>query len=161
MENRRRSKDQYIGRSRTESTRCRRHPKHRQAPGVCSKCLSERLSQLSSSSCSTSGNTLPSSSSSSSLSSYSSSSGSSCSSPIRQAYRIRSVTTRGPVSIKNALTKSRSMAFITKMGGGETSDGKKKRGFWSKLLPSANKRKTNEDFVHSKTMKEIVTNRVM
>ncbi|KAK6938124.1 Protein OCTOPUS-like [Dillenia turbinata] len=114
---------------------CRRHPKHRQAPGVCSRCLSERLSHLSSSSCSISSNTLALSSSSSSLSSYSSSSsGSSCSSPIHHAYRIRSVTTRGSLSIMNALTKSRSMAFVTRMRGREISDGKKKRGFWSKLL---------------------------
>ncbi|CAN8303440.1 unnamed protein product [Cochlearia groenlandica] len=63
---------------------CKKHPKHRQSPGVCSLCLNEKLFLFirdSSSSRQRTIHVLCSSSTSSSLSSYCSSSVSSCSSP--------------------------------------------------------------------------------
>ncbi|KAK9670689.1 hypothetical protein RND81_13G218400 [Saponaria officinalis] len=35
-----------MGLSETDSSNCRRHPNHRQTPGVCSSCLREKLSKL-------------------------------------------------------------------------------------------------------------------
>ena len=62
---------------------CKKHPNHRQSPGVCSLCLRHKLSQLSSASMrkTTLISSCRSSSTSSSLSSYCSSSSSSCASP--------------------------------------------------------------------------------
>ncbi|WMV57177.1 hypothetical protein MTR67_050562 [Solanum verrucosum] len=108
---------------------CKKHSKHQQSPGVCSICLSEKLSKLSKTSRII--NTTSSCSSSSSLSSLSSSSSSdvsSCSSPAI-----------------NVLTKSRSLVFVTTRKDGEIEEinGKnkdKKRGLLSKLLhPRKNK----------------------
>ncbi|KAK7385334.1 hypothetical protein VNO78_31050 [Psophocarpus tetragonolobus] len=89
MENLRRhfskKKDTYsvIGRVKRNG-HCKKHPKHHQSPGVCSLCLREKLSQLSSSnSRRRTTSSIASSSSSSSISSYySSASASSCASPI-------------------------------------------------------------------------------
>ncbi|GFY85866.1 hypothetical protein Acr_04g0006040 [Actinidia rufa] len=123
-------------------TRCKKHPKHRQSPGVCSVCLGERLSQLSTglrakttlvikaSSCT--------SSSSSSLSSLSSS---------------------GEVSpVHHRFRKSRSLAFVVGARG-EDREGKKKGGFWSKLLWPRSKKMDGGLgglILHSKTMRERV-----
>lgn len=115
---------------------CKKHSKHQQSPGVCSICLSEKLSKLSKTSRII--NTTSSCSSSSSLSSLSSSSSdvSSCSSP---AYRrMKTMATLRNGSNINVLTKSRSLVFVTKRKEGEIEEnGKnknKKRGLLSKLL---------------------------
>lgn len=142
--------------------KCKKHPKHRQSPGVCSLCLTEKLSQLSSrrtaASSATVGSSCPSSSASSLSSYYSSSSASSCSSPLRP-YRF---VKEGKASIsflfngKNVLTKSRSVAFFprTKNIGDDDDDKKKKKGgFWSKLLRPRSKR-MEETLMHSRTMRE-------
>ncbi|XWS21469.1 hypothetical protein CRYUN_Cryun30bG0057500 [Craigia yunnanensis] len=164
---RRSSKDVAGGRSKPNEG-CKRHPKHRQSPGVCSLCLGEKLSRLSansSSRCTTT--TVASSCSSSSLSSYySSSSASSYSSPMHR-YRF---TTEGKgtsfslllFSGKNILTKSRTVAFASRMRSKEGDDKKKKSGFLSKLLHPRNPKRKEEatGLEHSRTMREILTTRV-
>ncbi|KAF8404651.1 hypothetical protein HHK36_009539 [Tetracentron sinense] len=135
-----------MGLSESE-VRCKKHPKHRQSAGVCSFCLRERLSQLSSSQNST---TMASSWSSSLYSSASSSSSSSCSSyssPIQHHGSISFL-----ISGNNGLAKSRSMAFDPRNRVGEDTDGMKKGGFWSKLLRSTRKR-TKEVLMHSRTVR--------
>uniref|UniRef100_M1BI94 Avr9/Cf-9 rapidly elicited protein 75 n=1 Tax=Solanum tuberosum TaxID=4113 RepID=M1BI94_SOLTU len=122
---------------------CKKHSKHQQSPGVCSICLSEKLSKLSKTSRII--NTTSSCSSSSSLSSLSSSSSydvSSCSSPAYRRMKTMA-TLRGGGNI-NVLTKSRSLVFVTTRKDGEFEEnGKnkdKKRGLLSKLLhPRKNK----------------------
>ncbi|RAL45655.1 hypothetical protein DM860_009519 [Cuscuta australis] len=109
-------------RSRTSSsgqTVCRKHPKHRQSPGVCSACVAEKLSKLLNGAVSRtdnmhsrSGNGFYSSSSSSSLSSLSSSCGSSetssHASPVHRHFR-------GGIG----LVKSKSTAaFVARRRGG-------------------------------------------
>nr|DAD41038.1 TPA_asm: hypothetical protein HUJ06_015361 [Nelumbo nucifera] len=136
--------------------RCRKHPNHRQSPGVCSSCLSERLSQLFSTA---PRSTTAASSCFSSLSSSPYSSGSSsCSSPIPQRNgselkgRICFV-----VSGNDGLVRSRSMAFVTRNRIAEATDGKKKGGFWSRFLRSTGKRTKDVVMMHSRTMRERVT----
>ncbi|KAG5612688.1 hypothetical protein H5410_023969 [Solanum commersonii] len=140
-----RDNQMQINKSKSKSNSiilCKKHPKHKQNPGVCSVCLSEKLSVLSKTSRS---NTTTSCSSSSSLSSLSSSSDvSSCSSPNT-----------------NVLMKSRSLALIMrrKEGGIILEDNnsigkkKKKEGFLSKLLNPKRNRK-DEGLTHSRTMRE-------
>ncbi|KAL1566745.1 hypothetical protein AAHA92_02318 [Salvia divinorum] len=112
---------------------CKRHPKHTQSPGVCSRCLNEKLFRL------TNGRakrplTLASSSSSSSssyISSLSSSDESSYSSPVLSYAPSRAAkSTR--LFKKETLKKSRSTSQAWK--DGDQSVGVLKRGFWSKLL---------------------------
>ncbi|KAB1219972.1 hypothetical protein CJ030_MR3G020083 [Morella rubra] len=158
MLNLRRSKE-AMGRSKSD-VKCKKHPKHRQSPGVCSLCLAERLSQLStSSSRRTASATTARSSSPSSLSSYySSSSASSCSSPVHRSHFSKEA---GKSSIsfflngKNALTKSRSLAFGPRMKNGDDNDKNKKGGFLSKWLRPRTKR-MEESLMHSRTVREIV-----
>ncbi|KAJ4843533.1 hypothetical protein Tsubulata_016336 [Turnera subulata] len=144
--------------------KCKKHPKHMQSPGVCSLCLNEKLSQLSTSSSRSSNKhssaiTGLSSSSSSSLSSYScSSTCSSCASPM---HRYRYTDHRGAALLfsgkKNALlTKSRSLAFVPRMrttnkAGG---DGNKKGRFWSNFLRPRRNKRVEEGFMFSRTMRE-------
>lgn len=120
---------------------CKKHPKHRQSPGVCSICLNEKLSQLSNSDSSS-----RSRSSSSSLSSYvsslSSSNASSCASPVVD-YRRR-LDERNSVRV---FKKSRSMALVSS----SNKFGIVKGGFWSKLLP-----RKNRGLMHSRTTRERV-----
>ncbi|KAJ0519744.1 putative protein OCTOPUS [Helianthus annuus] len=128
----------------SSSTKCKKHPKHQQSPGICSLCLRERLLKISRSSsrvitCDSS------SSCSSSVSSISSVSCSSCdmsntASPMHDDYG------RGHLSfLKIKLKKSKSMAFVSERIMED--DAKKKGGFWSKLI-------------HSRTMREMLTTRV-
>nr|XP_009774907.1 PREDICTED: uncharacterized protein LOC104224886 [Nicotiana sylvestris] len=154
MENRRRfSKNQMqISKSKAKSNSiiCKKHPKHKQNPGVCSVCLSEKLSLLSK--ISRSNTTTITTTSSSSLSSLSSSSDvSSCSSPLR--YRMDN----------NVLIKSRSLALIMRRREGgileESNGNKKKGGFLSKLLNSRRNRK-DEGLTHSRTMRGRVITRL-
>ncbi|KAL3514212.1 hypothetical protein ACH5RR_026929 [Cinchona calisaya] len=174
MEFRRPRHHQQIGRRSTQNHKpngmCKKHPKHQQSPGVCSICLREKLTQLSSSTSSSrnNNNNDSSCSSSSSLSSMSSShysaSASSCSSPLRRRdYRIASVGRGLSLSFiksgKNVLTKSRSVAFIARKrdGGHEEvgmDHGKKKGSFWSKLLWPRRKR-NDEDLVHSRSITRV------
>ncbi|KAL1190161.1 hypothetical protein V5N11_002250 [Cardamine amara subsp. amara] len=85
---RRASSNKNKGEDKTKNAAfCKKHPKHRQSPGVCSLCLNEKLSifiKASSSSSSSRQRSLQilcSSSTTSSISSYGSSSVSSCPSP--------------------------------------------------------------------------------
>ncbi|KAH1064861.1 hypothetical protein J1N35_029848 [Gossypium stocksii] len=136
---------------------CKRHPKHRQSPGVCSLCLVDKLSKLPSPPHCTStirnatkladSNCSPSSSSSSLSSPCSSASDSaidsSSSSPM---HRYRFGKDRGAGSSfsllwfsgKNLLTKSRSVAFVSRIENNGYDDKKKKKkindGFLSKLI---------------------------
>ncbi|KAH1096908.1 hypothetical protein J1N35_013829 [Gossypium stocksii] len=131
------------GRSKINDKACKKHPKHRQSPGVCSLCLREKLSQLSASSSSGSTTTITTiaSSCSSSLSSSSSSSASSYSSPMH-CYPF---PTEGKDSFslffsgKNILTKSRSVAFSSRLRSNRT-------GFFSKLLLPRNTKRKEESF---------------
>ena len=164
---RRSSKDVADGRSKANEG-CKRHPKHRQSPGICSLCLGEKLSRLSANSISRCTTTTTvasySSSSSSSLSSHYSSA-SSYSSPMHR-YRCSTEGKGTSFSLllfsgKNILTKSRSIAFGSRMRGKEGDD-KKKSGFLSKLLHPRNAKRKEEatGLVHSRTMREILTSRV-
>ncbi|KAH7848919.1 hypothetical protein Vadar_010239 [Vaccinium darrowii] len=145
MENRKKNNSQ---------TRCKKHPKHQQSPGVCSICLREKLSQISTSSSSSRKVAVSYCSSSSYLSSLSSSSHCSSSELSPARYRVR---TTAKWSKNNVFGKSRSMAFV-----GELGEGKKKKsgGFWSRLLrPMSHKKSTHDmdvGFVHSRTMRERV-----
>ncbi|KAL4566033.1 hypothetical protein LXL04_030142 [Taraxacum kok-saghyz] len=123
--------------SSSSSTKCKKHPKHEQSPGVCSLCLRERLRKISKSSSRVTTYASSSSCSSSSISSVSSvSSLSNTESPMHD-YR------KGHVSfLKSKLKKSKSMAFVGRRIVED--DGKKKSGFWSKLM-------------HSRTMREKLT----
>ncbi|KAK1406737.1 hypothetical protein QVD17_38345 [Tagetes erecta] len=127
----------------SSSSKCKKHPKHEQSPGICSLCLRERLIKISRSSsrvitCASSS----SSSSISSISSVSSSSGalSYTTSPMH-GYR------KGRASnfLTSKLKKSKSMAFVGERIRDD--DQRKKSGFWSKLM-------------HSKTMREMFAKRV-
>ncbi|XP_040998033.1 uncharacterized protein LOC121244056 [Juglans microcarpa x Juglans regia] len=158
-----------MGKSSKSVVKCKKHPKHRQSPGVCSRCLNEKLSQLSSSSgsrrtSSPSGSGSCSSSPSSLSSYYSSSSASSCSSPVHltnmEGKIISSLSFL--LNSKNGLTKSRSLVFFPRVNRprGDDDDDmrnyKKKGGFWSKILRATSKRQTEETLMHSRTMREIV-----
>ncbi|KAK8313957.1 hypothetical protein V6Z11_D01G144500 [Gossypium hirsutum] len=116
---------------------CERHPKHKQSPGVCSLCLAQKLSHLSS----THFSTLASSSSSSISSSCSSSS---CSSSPFHPYRFIADSKGTSFSFllfngKNLFTKSKSVAWPSRMISKEGDDHKKKKGgFLSKLLHPKN-----------------------
>ncbi|EOA36560.1 hypothetical protein CARUB_v10011701mg [Capsella rubella] len=93
---------------------CKKHPKHRQSPGVCSLCLNEKLS-LFMKAASSRGRprSLSSSSTSSSLSSYCSSSVSSCPSPLLDGRRYLVVEGGSGRREKGVswMTKSRSVAY--------------------------------------------------
>ncbi|XP_059455541.1 uncharacterized protein LOC132185774 [Corylus avellana] len=149
--------------------KCKKHPKHRQSPGVCSLCLTEKLSQLSSrrNSETTAGSSCCSSSASSLSSCYSSSSASSsCSSPLRR-FRFTKEGKTSSISFlfngKSVLTKSRSLAFVARMKNGDDDNDdddykkkKKKVGFWSKLLHPRSSKRMGETLMHSRTMREMV-----
>ncbi|KAB2093242.1 hypothetical protein E1A91_A02G086900v1 [Gossypium mustelinum] len=132
------------GRSKLNDKACKKHPKHRQSPGVCSLCLREKLLQLSASSSSGSTTTITTiaSSCSSSLSSYSSSSSASSYSSPMHRYPF---PTEGKDSFslffsgKNILTKSRSVAFSSRLRSNRT-------GFFSKLLLPRNTKRKEESF---------------
>lgn len=151
-----RSKE-VMGRSKPDG-KCKKHPKHKQSPGVCSVCLSEKLSQLptsASTSRSTSTNAMDCSSSSSSPS-YSSSSSCSYSSPTHR-YQY---STQGKGSLPSFfngrstfLSKSRSMALVS-VRGNKDSHEKKKGGLWSKFLRRPRDKKVEEGLAHSRTMRE-------
>ncbi|CAK9156169.1 unnamed protein product [Ilex paraguariensis] len=152
---------------------CKKHLTHQQQPGVCSSCLREKLLRLyggssssSSSSFSSSSRTkrnrASTSSCSSSLSSspaanyYSSASSSTNMSPLHRGHHRIPSALVGSISFEvtenGVLRKSRSMAVVARGGTGEVSGGKKRGGFWSKLLRSTGK-STKKVFMHSRTVK--------
>ncbi|KAL9234292.1 hypothetical protein vseg_009177 [Gypsophila vaccaria] len=140
-------------RSNTKSNynmvQCKKHPKHKQSPGVCSLCLGEKLSRVSST-CSR-GQQMASrarayyycSSSSVSSSEDESSYVSSCASPAlhhEDEGRHRRIDSNVNLNIVKYLCKSKSMAF------GEVEENNKKKvvgGFWSKLLRPRRKNNIN------------------
>ncbi|CAK9149045.1 unnamed protein product [Ilex paraguariensis] len=157
----RKPKNHQMGASKA-NIQCKKHPKHRQSPGICSVCLREKLSQLSTSSRSNTATTI-SSCSSSSLSSLSSSNASSYSSPVHRNHRV-GLERRGSVGFtmngRNVLSKSMSMAaFVPRRREGERRDQVKKSSFWSKFLRPKNKG-MDECLMHSRTMRERVITRV-
>ncbi|TKY74392.1 hypothetical protein E2542_SST03153 [Spatholobus suberectus] len=161
--------------------RCKKHPKHRQSPGVCSLCLRDKLSQLSAASSSSSSRktTSVSSSTSSSLSSYYSSSASSCASPTTLPFPFPTEAKSGSkVSIfllsakHGGVLKSKSMSVVSTRrrrkregqgeGGGDDHNKKsgKKSGFWSKLLHPKSERMEEikgTKLVHTMSLIETVT----
>ncbi|XVE55538.1 hypothetical protein DITRI_Ditri03aG0166800 [Diplodiscus trichospermus] len=167
---RRSSKDVVVGGRPKPNEGCKRHPKHRQSPGVCSLCLGEKLSQISahpsSSSCTTSISVASSDCSSSSLSSHYTSASASASSSSSPMHRYRFPTQGKGASFslllfsgKNILTKSRSVASASRMRSKEGDDKKNRSGFFSKLLHSRNNKRKEEatGLVHSRTMRENLT----
>lgn len=174
------SKDKYkdrdrdiVGHFKKPDSRCKKHPKHRQSPGVCSLCLTEKLNQVSTSTSSSRKTTLiaansSSSSSVSSLSSYYSSSwASSCASPVQRRFDRGKSTFSSSISFfllnhgkHGQLTKSRTVAAVPgrKDGeGGVNIKSNKKGGFWHKLLHPKSKRMKENDtnkLVHSSSVRE-------
>lgn len=149
---------------------CKKHPKHRQSPGVCSICLRERLSKLPNVATSSSSSKVGlSSSPSSSCSDLSSSNASPCSSQV-VSYTCRVEYLEAGKSMKvfknvgqDVLKKSRSMVYVLQRrkeeGSMDDNNGKNidgKRGFWSKFLPGRGKA-----LRHSRTMRERVTTEVL
>lgn len=136
---------------------CRKHPKHRQSPGVCSLCLTEKLSRVSTTSSSTACSSgysrarlayyysNSSSSSDDEDDSYVSSPGSPVPVPVPGHRRIASDVRRGNkgIIVNGLMGKSRSMGVVARNEEEEVEveeDGKLKdtgmsiSGFWSKLL---------------------------
>ncbi|KAG2716700.1 hypothetical protein I3843_03G141700 [Carya illinoinensis] len=144
-----------MGRSESQQE-CKKHQNEKQLPGVCSSCLREKLSQLNASASNMKttggfgyfGSSSPNSPSASS---------SIFVSPIYGRHHRRALEkTGGSISFTlkvghdYGLKKSRSVAFISRSLHEEAaSSGKKKGGFWSKLLWSAGKR-TKDVLKHSR-----------
>lgn len=131
---------------------CKKHPNQRQQPGFCVSCLNERLSKLPSFTFN-----LPPSRSSSSLSSSpafnSSASSSTCASPKHHHHRksFHHFIIHGKNN--GVMRKSRSITHATRRRGRNGLDGKKKEGFWSKLIRTTSA-KTKGALVHAKSGKE-------
>ncbi|XP_061364255.1 uncharacterized protein LOC133307718 [Gastrolobium bilobum] len=152
---------------------CKKHPKHRQSPGVCSLCLREKLTQLSASTSrrTTSSSSSSSSSSASSLSSYysSSSSASSCASPVHCFRFVAEGKSSSSVSFfmlsgKHGIIKSKSLALIprrrSREGGVPCGHNKSasRTGFCFKLLHTKSKRMKDTEPVRSmSSIRETVT----
>ncbi|XVE86826.1 hypothetical protein DITRI_Ditri18aG0066000 [Diplodiscus trichospermus] len=149
---------------------CKRHPHHQEKQGVCPSCLRERLSRLSSASNKEANSRVAPSSFpllSFSPAEYSSAWSSRSSSPSRPRHRnfhkrsgsgmtgiMGSSSFTVKVGTSNGLKKSRSTAFVPRnLDGQDAKNGKKKKGFWSKLLPFKGKK----DFLkHSTSMRFMV-----
>lgn len=135
------SKRMEMGCREPEAAHCERHQSHKQLEGVCPLCLRERLSQLAVASSLKKTSMLSYSSHSSSPAGYSSASSSNNASPSRRRRHNRNVSQIiGSISFMLSagsnigLKKSRSIAFVPSNFVGELESGKKKQGFWSKLL---------------------------
>ncbi|GKV18680.1 hypothetical protein SLEP1_g29024 [Rubroshorea leprosula] len=136
---------------------CYKHQHHHQLQGVCPYCLTEKLSHLSLTSNREIVRVAPSCSSSSSAS-YSPALGPSSgfASPERRRRHQRNISEVAAsihyvLGIGNfSLRKSRSVAFAHGNFGGEVRNGKKKKGFWSKLLGLKGKK---EVLMHSRTVR--------
>lgn len=126
---------------------CKTHPEHKQPAGVCSCCLRERLSKISGAVMDSSAMSISSSPAAANYnySSASSSCSSGCVSP-RGHRRITSdvagrfsfITVGGGGD--GGLKKSRSIAFAARRPARVLAGGKKKEGFWSKLIKSTGRR---------------------
>ncbi|KAK9072993.1 hypothetical protein SSX86_007315 [Deinandra increscens subsp. villosa] len=153
-------------------TSCKKHPKHRQSPGICSLCLRERLTNMLSSSSRAVSNASSSSSSSSisSVSSVYSSHNSSNASPYTaspmQSYRNRRKIDnregKGYLYLlrKNTngvLKKSRSVAFVSEQRNVMQDHEKKRFGFLSKLIGP---KRSSSRMMHSRTTRETFLSRV-
>lgn len=135
---------------------CMMHPDEKQHPGICSSCLREKLKQLPAIPFATNQPFSP-------TAFYSSSTQSSvCASPTsnRHAHhrRVSSTFAPGPdvyvINGKGRMGKSHSVRCIKrKRVRNGVVEGKKKEGFWSKLIRSTSL-KTRGVFVHSKHAKE-------
>lgn len=131
---------------------CKKHPKHRQSPGVCSLCVSEKLTRISATSSNNTSKARAYYCSSSSLSS--SEDDSYASSPSSSPPHLRRIASDVLVDdnakrLDAEFGKSRSMAFVAAEDGklrpeekrGSNNNKKVIRGFWSKILhPRRNKR---------------------
>lgn len=160
---------------------CKKHPNHEEKQGVCPSCLRERLSRLCSVANSTikdaNSKVVPSSSASQPFSpadNYSSAFSSHSASPTATvaaaARRLNFHKINGSgvmgitgsssfstvnVGANNVLKKSRSMAFVPRIFDDreEAKVGKKKKGFWSKLLGFKGKK---DGMTHSTSMRLII-----
>ncbi|XAR73375.1 hypothetical protein NMG60_11007324 [Bertholletia excelsa] len=146
---------------------CRRHWSLRGNPGVCPACLAERLSQLLAShfSCTSTCyyrragvNSYSYSLSSSPPRSSPSSHSSTAFSPAGRGHHRVASDVLGSFSVVvngsgGEFCKSRSMAYAGECRAGDVGRGKKKMGFWRKLLLSTGKR-TRGVFGHSLTVVE-------
>lgn len=127
---------------------CEKHPNRKQQPGVCPSCLRERLSEIPGAVLVSSP---PSAASSASCTpraaDYYYSSGSSSGRVSPRGHRRITSDVVGHFSFifsvagGGALKKSRSIALVAKGGAGRSQGGgKKKEGFWSKLIRSTGKK---------------------
>ncbi|GER27270.1 zinc ion binding [Striga asiatica] len=91
---------------------CKKHPKHRQSPGVCSLCLNEKLSKVANHGLSRGSKAIYSCPSSSYASSLSSSNASSYSSPIGRYEKSSARFFENAPHGQDSFKKSRSMAFV-------------------------------------------------
>lgn len=137
---------------------CKKHQNQnkKQLEGVCPCCLRERLSQLSAATSQRKAAAVIAPSCSSSVPSsppYSSASSFNAMSPVHRRHHRNVSEFMGSISfmlsVGNELKKSRSIAFVPRNFVGEIKNGKKKRGFWSKLLHRERKK---ENFMHSRTV---------
>ncbi|KAI3760780.1 hypothetical protein L1987_51179 [Smallanthus sonchifolius] len=157
-------------RSSSSVTCCKKHPKHRQSPGICSLCLRERLSKILSSSSSSRAVTNVSSSSissvSSAYSSHNSSNASSYTASPLQSYRNRrkidNLEGKGYLyflrkNTNGVLMKSRTMGFVSDQRNVVQDHEKKKFGFLSKLMGS---KRSSSRMMHSRTTRETFLSRV-
>lgn len=145
-----------------QAGRCKKHPKHKQPPGVCSVCLTERLSKLAASSNKKAKNVrrVDHSYTSSSDVSSSFSTVSSPSSPAGERMDLGSrVFFSGPLGGRE-MFRSKSMAVVVGGKGGSVERGniagkdvrgKSGNGFWSKLMRVGSMRR-KEVLVHSKSV---------
>lgn len=121
---------------------CKKHSIHKQLQGVCPFCLRERLSQLLAAAASQVSHSLPPPppSQSSSPANYYSPPASSSNNKSPRGHNRNASDISGSISFmlsvgsSGGLKKSRSLAFVPRNFVGELKTGKKKKGFWSKLL---------------------------
>lgn len=150
-------KPRFIINNNNKGGHCKKHPKHRQSPGVCSLCVSEKLTRISATSSKNTSKARAYYCSSSSLSS--SEDDSYASSPSSSPPHLRRIASDVLVDdnakkVDAGFGKSRSMAFVAAEDGklrpeekrgsssnNNTNNKKVIRGFWSKILhPRRNKR---------------------
>ncbi|PKA49498.1 hypothetical protein AXF42_Ash004038 [Apostasia shenzhenica] len=144
-----------MGRPEKEG-RCKRHPTHKQAEGVCPYCLQERLAGLSGTSSSSSTTMTNASSSSVTSTEYSSYDSEANSSPEELEFSPGEVRSTKRL-VMQLLRRSRSTAAAAGEGQEKKKKKKKKKKgrFWSKLLTAGARRKEREGVLsHSKTVKE-------
>ncbi|XP_022775005.1 uncharacterized protein LOC111316989 [Durio zibethinus] len=147
---------------------CKKHPHHQEKQGVCPSCLRERLSRLCSAPSKELVNPRIAPSLSFSHADYRSASSSKSASPARHRNLHKrngsgvmgimgSSSFMVKVGTTNGFKKSRSIAFVPRnFDGEEAKNGKKKKGFWSKLL----RFKAKKDFLTHSTSMRLMIGRV-